>query len=119
MRNDHPCKEEGAGAVVVCMKVLVEGLEIVVGVGAMFYDVYSQQFFFFGDAKTHGHVDNFEENKRLVSELIDVPPKTLRNEVAGYVVRIKKKKLIMPRSPVPTVSVRPDVSRRRRGRRYR
>ncbi len=63
--------------------------------------------------------DNFEENKRLVSELIDVPPKTLRNEVAGYVVRIKKKKLIMPRAPVPTVSVRPDVSRRRRGRRYR
>ena len=63
--------------------------------------------------------DNFEENKRLVSKVIDFPHKTIRNEVAGYIQRIKTKKLIMPRPIVPTVSVRPDVSRRRRGRRYR
>ena len=30
---------------------------------------------------------NFEENKRLVSELLDIPSKQLRNDVAGYITR--------------------------------
>ncbi len=34
---------------------------------------------------------SFEENKRLVMELTDVSSKRLRNIIAGYITRIKKK----------------------------
>ena len=63
--------------------------------------------------------DNFEENKGLVSKVLDLSTKTIRNEVAGYIQRLRKRKLIMPLPIVPTVPVRPDFSRRRRGRRSR
>jgi len=35
--------------------------------------------------------DNFEENKKLVQEFADVPSKKLRNIIAGYITRLKKK----------------------------
>jgi small subunit ribosomal protein S17e len=63
--------------------------------------------------------DNFEENKGLVSKVLDLPTKTIRNEVAGYIQRLKKRALIMPLPIVPTAPVRPNFSRRRRGRRSR
>ncbi len=63
--------------------------------------------------------DDFEENKKLVKEVIDIPTKTLRNEVAGYIQSIKSKRLIILRPSVPTDSERPNDSRRRRGRRRR
>jgi small subunit ribosomal protein S17e len=63
--------------------------------------------------------DNFEENKGLVSKVLDLPTKTIRNEVAGYIQRLKKRKLIMPLPIVPTVPAGPNFSRRRRGRRSR
>ena len=63
--------------------------------------------------------DNFEENKGVVSKVLDNPTKTLRNEVAGYIQRLRKQKLITPPPIVPTVQVRPNFSRRRRGRRSR
>ena len=37
---------------------------------------------------------NFEENKRLVMELTDVSSKRLRNIIAGYITRVKKKESI-------------------------
>ena len=63
--------------------------------------------------------DNFEENKGLVSKVLDLPTKTIRNEVAGYIQRLKKRALIMPLPIVPTAPVRSNFSRRRRGRRSR
>jgi len=35
--------------------------------------------------------ENFNENKKKLSELIDIPSKKLRNAIAGYVTRLKKK----------------------------
>jgi small subunit ribosomal protein S17e len=64
-------------------------------------------------------VDDFEENKKLISEIIDIPTKTLRNEVAGYIQSIKMKKMIVLRPSVKTDSENSDDSRRRRGRRRR
>ena len=64
-------------------------------------------------------VDDFEENKKLISEIIDIPTKTLRNEVAGYIQSIKMKKMIVLRPSVPKDSENSDDSRRRRGRRRR
>ncbi|MCK5402544.1 30S ribosomal protein S17e [Candidatus Bathyarchaeota archaeon] len=64
-------------------------------------------------------VDDFEENKKLISEIIDIPTKTLRNEVAGYIQSIKMKKMIVLRPSVPTDSENSGDSRRRRGRRRR
>ena len=63
--------------------------------------------------------DDFEENKKLVKEVIDIPTKTLRNEVAGYVQSIKSKRLIILRPSVPKDSERSDDASRRRGRRRR
>jgi small subunit ribosomal protein S17e len=60
--------------------------------------------------------DDFEENKQAVSKVLEVPSKTIRNEVAGYIQSLKKRKGIMPLPIVPTPSVRPTFSRRRRGR---
>lgn len=34
---------------------------------------------------------NFEENKKLVEQFIDVPSKKLRNIIAGYITRLAKK----------------------------
>ncbi len=64
-------------------------------------------------------VDDFEENKKLISEIIDIPTKTLRNEVAGYIQSIKMKKMIVLRPSVQTDSENSGDSRRRRGRRRR
>jgi small subunit ribosomal protein S17e len=36
--------------------------------------------------------DNFEENKKVVDELVDFPSRKIRNIVAGYVTRIIKQK---------------------------
>ena len=63
--------------------------------------------------------DNFEENKQAVSKALEVPSKTIRNEVAGYIQRLKKQKEIMPLPIVQTTPSRPTFSRRRRGRRPR
>lgn len=35
---------------------------------------------------------DFEENKKLVQELADIPSKKLRNIVAGYTTRLMRKK---------------------------
>ena len=63
--------------------------------------------------------ENFEENKQAVSQLLEGPSKTVRNEVAGYIQRLKKQKGRLPLPIVQTPSVRPTFSRRRRGRRTR
>jgi small subunit ribosomal protein S17e len=36
--------------------------------------------------------DNFEDNKKVVDELVDMPSHKIRNIVAGYVTRIIKNK---------------------------
>jgi len=35
--------------------------------------------------------EDFEKNKELVSKFADIPSKKLRNVIAGYVTRLKKK----------------------------
>jgi len=35
---------------------------------------------------------NFNENKRIVEKLADIPSKKLRNVIAGYVTRLVKQK---------------------------
>lgn len=34
--------------------------------------------------------DSFEENKKIVSELVNIPSKKIRNTIAGYITRIKQ-----------------------------
>lgn len=34
---------------------------------------------------------NFQENKKLIEQFIDVPSKKLRNIIAGYITRLAKK----------------------------
>ncbi len=34
--------------------------------------------------------DDFEENKKIVSELIEVQSKKLRNQIAGYITHLVK-----------------------------
>ena len=63
--------------------------------------------------------EDFEENKRLVSEVVDFPSKTTRNKVAGYIHRLKRRESTAPLPIMPAVSVRPSLPRRRRGRRRR
>ncbi|MEM0369675.1 MAG: 30S ribosomal protein S17e [Pyrobaculum sp.] len=36
--------------------------------------------------------DNFEENKKAVADLADIPSKTVRNRVAGYITRLVKRR---------------------------
>jgi small subunit ribosomal protein S17e len=36
--------------------------------------------------------DSFEENKKAVAELADIPSKTVRNRVAGYITRLVKRR---------------------------
>jgi len=36
--------------------------------------------------------ENFEENKKAVAELADIPSKTVRNKVAGYITRLVKRR---------------------------
>ncbi len=36
--------------------------------------------------------DNFEENKKAVAELADIPSKSVRNKVAGYITRLVKRR---------------------------
>jgi len=36
--------------------------------------------------------ENFEENKKVVAELADIPSKTVRNKVAGYITRLVKRR---------------------------
>ncbi len=33
---------------------------------------------------------DFEHNKKIVNELIEVPSKKLRNQIAGYITHLKK-----------------------------
>lgn len=35
--------------------------------------------------------DNYETNKKLVNKLVDVKSKKIKNTIAGYATRIKKK----------------------------
>ncbi len=58
---------------------------------------------------------NFEENKILVFKLIEKESKTLRNEVAGRITRLKGREASGQIVTVPYVSSR-DEGRRRRGR---
>ena len=34
--------------------------------------------------------NNYDENKKLLDELIYFPSKVLRNKVAGYIIRLKR-----------------------------
>ncbi len=61
--------------------------------------------------------DSFEENKKLVGELIDSPSKSVRNKVAGYILRLKRRKLETPLPTIPSVTEQPSSRRRRRRRR--
>jgi len=36
--------------------------------------------------------ESFEENKKAVAELADIPSKTVRNKVAGYITRLVKRR---------------------------
>lgn len=36
--------------------------------------------------------DNFEDNKKIVDELVEVPSHKIRNVIAGYITRIIKNK---------------------------
>ena len=36
--------------------------------------------------------ESFEENKKAVAELTDIPSKTVRNKVAGYITRLVKRR---------------------------
>ena len=36
--------------------------------------------------------DNFEDNKKIVDELVEVPSHKIRNIIAGYITRIIKNK---------------------------
>lgn len=35
--------------------------------------------------------NSFEENKKVLQEVAEVPSKKIRNAIAGYIVRLKKK----------------------------
>ncbi|ABO07459.1 30S ribosomal protein S17e [Pyrobaculum calidifontis] len=35
--------------------------------------------------------ESFKENKKAVAELADIPSKTVRNKVAGYITRLVKR----------------------------
>ncbi len=37
--------------------------------------------------------ENFEENKKLLTELADIKSKKLRNAIAGYITRLKEKRV--------------------------
>ena len=39
---------------------------------------------------------DFDQNKEKVQELTDVAYKTLRNRIAGYVTRLRKRQLVQP-----------------------
>lgn len=36
--------------------------------------------------------DSFEENKKAVAELAEIPSKSVRNKVAGYITRLVKRR---------------------------
>ncbi|AET33672.1 30S ribosomal protein S17e [Pyrobaculum ferrireducens] len=36
--------------------------------------------------------DKFDENKKAVAELAEIPSKTVRNRVAGYITRLVKRR---------------------------
>lgn len=38
--------------------------------------------------------DNFEENKKLVEGVAEIPSKKLRNVIAGYITRLVKKQKV-------------------------
>jgi small subunit ribosomal protein S17e len=42
--------------------------------------------------------DKFEENKRAVAELADIPSKTVRNKVAGYITRLVKRRKVQEKA---------------------
>ena len=63
--------------------------------------------------------DGFEENKRLISEVVNIPSRTMRNQVAGYIHRLNRRKSRMPLPTMPRLSVPTSFPRKRRGRRGR
>ncbi|MFB6471010.1 MAG: 30S ribosomal protein S17e [Vulcanisaeta sp. AZ3] len=40
--------------------------------------------------------DDFENNKRIVTDLTDIQSKTVRNKVAGEITRIMKRRKVQP-----------------------
>ena len=40
----------------------------------------------------HDFSSNFEENKKILAENQEMPSKKIRNKIAGYIARLKKKK---------------------------
>jgi small subunit ribosomal protein S17e len=46
--------------------------------------------------------DKFEENKRAVAELADIPSKTVRNKVAGYITRLVKRRKAQEKTETAT-----------------
>jgi len=63
--------------------------------------------------------NDFEDNKRLVSEVVEFPFKNIRNEVAGYISRLKRIESTKPLQTMPTPSIHSNFSDSRRGRRRR
>jgi len=57
---------------------------------------------------------DFEENKDLVGKLIITDSKLLRNEVAGYIARLKKREASGQAVTVPYVTSGSERRRRRR-----
>lgn len=41
--------------------------------------------------------DDFENNKRIVTDLTDIQSKTVRNKVAGEITRIMKRRKVQPK----------------------
>jgi small subunit ribosomal protein S17e len=43
------------------------------------------------EADSEMYTESFEENKKIVSQRLDVKSKKLRNVIAGYAARLKKR----------------------------
>ena len=64
----------------------------------------------------NGFTMDFDVNKKLVSEMTDLP-KRLRNRVAGYIIRLKKTQ--STKSPLMSPVTTSESSNSRRGTRFR
>ncbi len=47
------------------------------------------------EAKRSSFTDNFEANKKVVQEILDIPSKKLRNVIAGYATRLVKNEPVL------------------------
>jgi small subunit ribosomal protein S17e len=43
------------------------------------------------EENSDAYTDSFDDNKKIVSERLDVKSKKLRNKIAGYAARLKKR----------------------------